>query len=300
MNNFKFQVIIIFLITALGAVVIKIGKDDSSKNSFDKGIKDSSLATSVEFPSSLSSDNINKIAVSAKILFVCDLEKDVELFNLNKNDRWPIASLTKLMTAVIAVEKIGYDKKISINEEANSVEDPNGNLVVGEVYTVKDLIKAMLVVSSNNAAEAIADFYGNKNFVDEMQKKASDLGMFQMTFVDATGLSFLNQSNADNLKLLVGYIFKNHPDLLDISKENAVELTEVNSGDKKTLKNINYFAGRNDFLGGKTGFNDFSKGNLVSVFQYLNRKILIITLGADDRFKETEAALNFIKEKYFK
>lgn len=300
MNKFKLQVILIFLITVLGATVFKIGKDDSSKNSFDKGIKDSSLAASAEFPSSLSSDNINKTAVSEKILFASDLEKDVEFLNLNKNDRWPIASLTKLMTAVIAVEKIGYDKKISINEEANGVESSNGNLVVGEVYTVKDLIKAMMVISSNNAAEAIADFYSKKDFIDEMQKKASELGMFQTTFVDATGLSFLNQSSANDLKILVVYIFKNHPDLLDISKESAVELTEVNSGVKKTLKSINYFTGQNDFLGGKTGFNDFSKGNLVSVFQYLNRKILIITLGADDRFKETEAALNFIKEKYFK
>jgi len=161
---------------------------------------------------------------------------------------------------------------------------------VGETFTSGDLIRAMLTVSHNQAAIALAESYGQKEFVDLMQQRAGDLGMANTSFFDPVGLSSLNQSSAADVERLVRYIITNHQDLLVMTRQTE---TAVNG---KILKNINRFAGRPDFIGGKTGYTDAANGNLVSLFNYRNQPLLIIVMGADDRFGETEKIYNWIKQ----
>ena len=118
-----------------------------------------------------------------------------------------------------------------------------------------------------------------------MNRKAAELGMNQTVFFDSTGLSPLNQSTADDISKLIKYIVNNHQEILDWSREK-------NFGD---FPNINFFAGRPDFLGGKTGYIDESKQNLVSLFSVGNRRILIIVLGAEDRFSQTQQLLDYLQ-----
>lgn len=236
--------------------------------------------------------------LSSQAAYVKDLTAGRELFNTSDHNRWPIASLTKLMTAVIAREQLQPGTRIPITEKAFSTEGAAGNLNAGDQYTVNDLIQAMLTVSSNDAAAALAEFYGESNFVELMQKKAATLNMFQTTFFDETGLSFLNQSSVQDLEKLLVYIRERHPDLLQISRTRSVVLNELTTGRRNTLKNINYFAEWPDFRGGKTGFIDSSGGNLLSTFEYKEHTILIIVLGADDRFEQTERLYNWVKQAF--
>ena len=222
-----------------------------------------------------------------------DLDSNVDMYRFNSAERWALASLTKLMSAIIAVENVGSEKIVTISEKTMAVDGISGNLKLGEQYEVSELVTAMLTVSSNRAAAAIADFYGEQKFVDAMQTKASVLGMTSTTFVEPTGLSFLNQGSVEDLEKLAAYIYKNHPEIFEITRQKSVEIHG------NYLLNINSFAQtRSDFWGGKTGFTDMAGGNLVTVFNHEGRKLLFIVLGTDDRFGQTDMLYNWAKSAF--
>ena len=319
--NLLFALLILIL-----AIIAKVDRDGLIKTSFQESIQGTSLSASTKtsLPTSfdnnyardlasidqmlLDADNGKTIprkkidvvppSLKAQAALARDLESGTELFSLNNLARWPMASLTKLMTAVIDLENVGKEKNIPITEKAWTAEGIAGNFQIGEIYKANDLVRAMLVVSSNKAAAAISEFYGDSNFMEAMQKKAIELGMSQTTYSDPTGLSFLNQSTTNDLEKLIRYILTHHPDLLDITSQREAKILEINSNKQKTLTNINYFAGRPDFVGGKTGFIDAASGNLISVFKYNNHQILIIIFGTEDKFGQTELLYNWIKESF--
>ncbi len=224
--------------------------------------------------------------LNTEIALVSDFDDNNDFISYNGNLRWPLASITKLMTAVLAIEEIGKEKEIIPSENAYIVEGISGKLDAGKLYKVEDLIRIMMLTSSNHAAVALADFYvfGQTDFIKLMNKKAAELGMSQTVFFDPVGLSPLNQSTANDIRKLMKYIVNSRPEILDWSREKTF-------GD---FQNINFFAGRPDFLGGKTGHIDESKQNLVSLFSVDNRRILIIVLGADDRFGQTQELLSYV------
>ncbi len=231
----------------------------------------------------------------ASAFLVQELGSDTILTSQQEDYRWPIASVTKLMTAVVALERIGPDVPITISQAAVESEGEAGGFSAGEIFTVNDLIKAMMTVSSNDAAAAIADFMGTPRFYDLMQERAAQLGMTNTSFIDATGLSYLNQSTARDIALLVHYVYKQYPDVLGISTHKTNVITE-SSGATRTLKNINVFAGTLGFVGGKTGYTDESGGNLVSLFDHQGKTYLVIVFGATDRFGETSKLLLWVKD----
>lgn len=226
------------------------------------------------------------INFQAKAVLVSDLNSDTDLISYNINRPWSLASITKLMTAVLAIEEIGRDKEIMISETAVATEGDSGKLKAGELYKVDDLINIMLVTSSNDAAAALAEFYafGQKSFIKLMNKKSGELGMNQTVFFDSAGLSPLNQSTANDIRKLMKHIKETHPEILAATRPT----------DFKGLKNINPFAGQANFLGGKTGYIDESKENLVSLFSVNEQRILIVVLGAENRLKETQEILSYL------
>lgn len=232
-------------------------------------------------------------SLSVKGAVAKDLDSNIDMYRFNTEERWALASLTKLMTAVIAIENVGQDKIVKVSEKAMAVDGVSGNLKLGEQYQVGELIRVMLTVSSNRAATAIADSYGEQQFVDQMQMKASTLGMTSTTFVEPTGLSFLNQGSIGDLEKLVAYIYKNHPEIFEMTRQK----TALIHGNQ--LLNINSFAQtRGDFWGGKTGFTDAAGGNLITIFDHDGRKLLFIVLGTDDRFGQTDVLYNWVKNAF--
>lgn len=224
--------------------------------------------------------------LTAKAFIVKYLDYNPTVSELNPDKRWPIASLTKLMTSVIAKEKIDSEDRVSLSEKALNTEGRAGDFKPGEIFKAYDLVKAMLVVSSNNAAVALAEFFGEQEFVNEMQRKANDLKMYNTTYLEPTGLSFVNQSTAGDLVKLVNYIEQNHPDIFLISRQKEAELIELKSGEVRKIGTVNQFAGQPDFVGGKTGYIDEAGRNLIALFEIKGQRVLFIVLGADDAFKE--------------
>lgn len=250
------------------------------------------------------------LVVSAAGAYAQDLLNQTEFVAHNAAARWPIASITKLMTAVVAFEKIGAHKIVTMTATSTiGTEGLAGEFSEGEEVSVLDLVKAALVVSSNDAAAALAEFYFTDAFVAEMNRKAVSLGMVYTTFHDPIGLSPLNQATATDLAKLARYIFYTHPDIFIMSRQPEIIITDQKSGRQRTLRNINLLAGREDFIGGKTGYIDEAAapseqgaplessgkgGNLLSLFEYRGRPFLIVVFGADDRYVETERILKEI------
>jgi len=271
--------------------------EKSGSPEYDSG-KQSSLLSSqikIDYPAiSCDTASFNLESRTALIRYM-DFNYNRDILNLNTDARWPIASITKLMTSIVAIEALGFDSKVNISENAVATEGIAGSLVPGETYTVRDLVKAMLITSSNDAAVALSEAVGEKDFIDKMQQKAREAGMLQTTYLEPTGLSFVNQSTANDLARLVVYIQGNHPEIFKISRLKEAQITDLKSGRTKTLVNIDKFAGEDDFLGGKTGYIEESGRNLVALFNIDGRTVLTVTLGSEDSFDETDKLKSIVE-----
>ena len=132
-----------------------------------------------------------------------------------------------------------------------------------------------------------------------MNARAAAWGMANTHYDDPSGLSSGNQSTADDLLLLAQKIYSDYPKVLAITRTTQATATELGSGTKTLVKSINDFAGEADFIGGKTGYTTIADGNLLSIFKYKNRPILVIVLGTDeaDRFTNTERLFSWFKNQ---
>lgn len=312
-----------------GKIISDSEESDGKANA--ETIKDFKRLPPEEFDSQIALYKINPEKTETELVYnngaKCDLEKEISLksrtalikyldynfslFDFNSRKRWPIASLSKLMASVIALEKFDKEKEITISASAVATEGNSGEFKAEEIFKIEDLIKAMLVVSSNDAAIALAEEAGVENFTEMMNKKTKELGMDDTYYEEPSGLSFLNQSTAEDLVKLASYISIKYPQILEISRQKEVGITELKSKKLRKLLNINRFASSSDFiggpskqdetrpkiefLGGKTGYIDESEKNLISFFNKDDKTILTIVLGAKNAFDETKKMLNCYK-----
>ncbi|MDP1688995.1 MAG: serine hydrolase [bacterium] len=249
------------------------------------------LSSSVEKLPNLKTIEVPSVDATAFLIGDINRNENVAEYSLDK--RWPIASITKLMTAVVALEEVAPDTYITVGINASNVGGSSDILSAGKIFKIEDLIKAMMVTSSNQAATAIQEFVGKKKFVYLMNLVAARLGMHDTYYVEATGLSVLNQSTAYDLKILAYYIWDKHNEIFSYSTLPEIKILDKSMNSSIIIRNINSFVGRKDFLGGKTGFIIDSGGNLISIFSRSGSQVITIVLGADDRFLETKKLMQW-------
>src|SRR4030042_6721410 len=158
----------------------------------------------------------NEIAVSPVVDgesgIIVDFESGKILYEKNSNKRMQIASITKLMTAIIALEEGNLDEIITISEEAAAQEGSKIWLLSGEQITLRNLLYAVLVHSGNDAAYAIAEHLGNgdvKIFVEKMNQKARDLGLLSTHYENPIGFDAKeNYSTAYDLSIIARYAYR--------------------------------------------------------------------------------------------
>lgn len=234
--------------------------------------------------------------IGARLGLVRYLNSDEVLFERNPENRWPIASITKLMTAIVASEHGLLTKDVTLTEDMLKAEGSAGNFKAGEVVGGNDVLKAMLLASSNDAAEALAQTHGRDAFIRLMNEKARELRMLDTKYVDPSGLSPQNQSTANDLYKLMEHLSDSHPELLQVTRQRSATISIVGTKTKRKIVNINTFAGQSNFIGGKTGYivEAEGNGNLITLFTHNNQPFVIVVLGSPDRFGETKSLLTCI------
>ncbi len=234
-----------------------------------------------------------EIEAKASILF--NVEKNKVLYEKEPDWILPIASLTKIMTALIVLENLELDEEITVSEKAVKTHGKMGELAVNEKLTVNELLHALLMESSNDAAVAFAEKVKEKtgkNFVSLMNEKVDELKLTSTRFSDPSGLNSTNISTVKELVKLVKYSF-NQPFIWEIMKKPEIDLAGhhwVNT-DKLLNKLPNV-------IGGKTGYTIEAQGCLIIVIEQENEKIISVVLGAQQRFLETEKLIKWVERAY--
>lgn len=234
----------------------------------------------------------------ARAIIVQSLDDDFPFFRYNSDTAWPMASLTKLMTAVIVTERGGLSQKVTVSDTAVKTEGTAGDLRAGEMYAVEDLLKIMLMSSSNDAAAALGEYIGKDVFLDLVDKKEKEIGMTETIIHDSSGLDDTNTATARDMLMLLKYIIAKDPDILRWTRLTLLLVQPVNSDRSHAVPNVDLLAARADFLGGKTGTSPLAKENLAAILSFRNRRIAVIILGSPDRVKETNGILEWIEKAY--
>lgn len=218
-------------------------------------------------------------------------DKKIILYKKNIEEKTAIASLTKLMTAVIVIDNYPLDSKILVDQEMLNAWGTSGGLTLGEHVTIEELLYIMLIESSNDAAECLASKLDRNNFMILMNEKAKKLKMRNTHYVNPSGLDedngAYNTSSAKDLTLLVSEIIKNYPVIASIlSKKEYVVISE--EGIRHNLKNTNTLLKEIPYeTWGKTGYTEIASGCLILMTKTpFNDTIINIIINSKDRFGE--------------
>lgn len=239
--------------------------------------------------------------LSALSVLVMDQETGQPLITKNAKLQTPIASITKLMTAVVTLDAgLRLDEKIAISKsDIDYLKGTGSRLSVGSVYTREQLLHLALIASENRAAHALGRSYpgGIDAFMEAMNRKARQLGMYSTLYVDPTGLSSYNQSTAEDLAKLVNHAYNTYPEIRNISSSGNYSLGRQKVVVKKRRKtrifwrdvafnNTNRLTRDDEWHIGlsKTGFINEAGHCLVMQAQIAERKVIIVLLDAMGKY----------------
>lgn len=227
-------------------------------------------------------------ASAAPSTVLYNVTKQQVVVGTNTNVQRPIASLTKLMTAMVALD---YDGNLF-----RTISMRGSNKIPGGKYTREELMTAMLVRSDNGAAEAIAaDFPGGRqSFVAAMNKKAAEIGMTNTRFADPSGLSSANVSNVGSVAVMLQvaglYPFiKSSSILKEISIERKKYRINLDNTNKPLLYDFD------EIILSKTGYTSLSGWSLGLVVEKHGQRFSVVILGAEDknqRYNLTKRMIN--------
>lgn len=232
-----------------------------------------SLSPSASFP-----------ALSARAFLIGMSDGSQILFSHNENMRLPIASLTKIMTALVSKESIGKETRLFF-------------LPRKEYYATEDLWYPLFLRSDNSVAENIALYRGEENFIKRMNEYALLKGMFSTSFDDASGLSAKNTSTAFDMHTLAVLLFTEHSDICKISKTQEKTLLSL-AGREWRVQNHNLLSSDPYFLCGKLGFTDEARQTALSIFSLpVGKEVFsvdIIILGSEDWKQDTRTLVRWL------
>lgn len=236
--------------------------------------------------------------VSAQAYLVGDLNTGEVILAKNQDKKLPIASLSKLMTALVASLIMTPEDTAVVDKYALATKGTNGELRIQEKIKTRDLLYPLLLESSNDAAEVLAKHFTRESFVTKMNQEASNLKMSSTSFKDPSGLSPDNQSTVSDIFKLTGFLHQQKQDLLQITTKRSYSTKTHN------WSNISQFLGEEGYFGGKSGYTDLAKQTVVSLFNLpLSesgvRPIAITLLQSTDRHKDVESILKYLKKNIY-
>ena len=242
---------------------------------------------------------------------VMDLDSGAVLFAQNIHVQEYPASITKLLTALVVVENASMDEQVTFSHDAvYNVESGSGNklqLEEGDVLSVKDCLYVMLLQSSNQAANALAEHVGGSReaFADMMNEKAASLGCRESHFVNPSGLNDPEQLTSAYDMAQIGAAVFGNPTLLEICSTTSATLPPtINNPNGRTYSmehklvvtgdssDENYYPSA---VAGKTGYTSLAGQTLVTYAEQDGRRQVAVTLKSTQRthYSDTKTILDF-------
>ena len=236
-------------------------------------------------------------AISARSAFVYDLTSEKVLFSKNESTRLPMASLTKIMTAIIALEHKNTTDSYSVQGRDLVGEDSMG-LVTGETLSLEELLYGLILHSGNDAAEVLADNFpqGRNAFIDNMNLKAQALGLTNTHFTNPTGLEGDGQqyTTAKDLVVITRYALTNFPFFDQVVSTFDYYIPPTVTHQAYSLENeTNLLTSYPGVKGVKTGYTPEAGLCLVTYLDYGGHHIIAVLLGSDDRRGEMKQLLDY-------
>lgn len=252
---------------------------------------------------------IDQNVLIAKSAFVLDTSNGEMIYSKNSKEILPIASITKIMTAITALGLFSEDEKIRAQTKQNYDKETylGTELINGEIWKLSKLVEYMLIESSNDAAESIKTHANIKgiDFIGEMNKNAKYFSLWNTKFINPSGLD-INETSAGAYSTTedIVYLFKNalqrYPKIFETTQFKGYNISSEN-GTVYFAQNTNLAI--NDLKGiyaSKTGYTDLAQGNLVFAIKTNSNKIIIAcVLGStyDGRFEDAKKITEEIHKK---
>lgn len=242
------------------------------------------------------------IGEDAKAITVMDMDSNRVLYSKNQNSQMLIASITKIMTAIVAIESGKINDIVKVDNSVLKAYGSGIYIKPGEEITLLDLVYGLMLRSGNDAAMMISTYVSGNidNFVKSMNSKAKKIGMKNTVFLNPHGLDeeTENKSTSYDMALLMSYAMQN-----DIFKE----IVGTKSYKVTTNKNSYVWKNKNKLLftykyttGGKTGFTKKARRTLVTSASKDNLNITVVTLNDPSDFEEHKSAYEYVFNNYTK
>lgn len=245
---------------------------------------------------------------------VGEITTDTIVTSFDEDKVVPIASITKVMTFILVQEaiengSIALTDKVEITDDVQAVQGSNMYLEAGEVATVDDLLKGLMIVSGNDAAYALAKKVSGseREFVIKMNEKAKEIGLTDANFINSHGLpngeDIENTMTVKDVYLMSEYAIENYPSIVDISSTEMLKIPELEFERESTIPLL----GQLGVDGLKTGTTDAAGFCLVSTFKPVgnqslgDKRFVSVLMGAesnDDRRDITEVIIKYITGNY--
>lgn len=244
--------------------------------------------------------------IKARRYGLLDVDSGTMMYGQNLDDRVPIASITKVMTAIVTLDKLDLDEVVIVSKDAASTIGSVVLLRPGEKITVISLLNGLLIHSGNDCAYALAEYYGSKInpnatfeekialFIEEMNKNASNIGLKETKYLDPAGLDDNGTSTVRDQGILVAYALRNKVFTDIIHKPNLV-ITSLDGSIIHKLDNSNRLVKEEmlypGIIGGKTGFTPIAGHNLVTAAERGNHRIVAVIFSTYDIVNTAASAI---------
>lgn len=257
----------------------------------------------IEGPTKASNFSSFSDPLDAAAAIVIDEDTGKVLYKKNENKQRSIASLTKIMTALVFLDTETSMDKVITYDSKNNREGARLRVDHGETMTVEDIFYCMLVGSGNNCAITLAESTGlsQKQFISRMNSKAQELGLNNTTFADPSGLEVKNKSTASDYARLI-QVALDEAEILTASTTKLYEFYTLNTNEYHGIKNTNLLLNWGLYTtGGKTGYLDEALYCLTYKAKQNDHEVITVLLGnpsSYDRFSETYDLTKWALDNY--
>lgn len=304
----RFWLILIIVVLGIFLVIFLWLSHSSSKNqgllsplppflTFNKNNQVFTLNLWLPSINPIKENKLKKPEILAKAVLVYDLTTGEALYSKNPKKKLPMASLTKITTAIIALENKKGDDRYLVSKKALVGENSMG-LSEGEVLSLEELLYGLVLASGNDAAEVLAQNFpgGRGEFIRAMNNKAKSLGLTDTIFSNPSGLEGDGQqySTAYDLLVISKYVVDNSPLFNKVASTFDYNISHTPTHKAFYLENeTNLLTSYPGVKGIKTGYTPEAGLCLLTYLEYGGHRIIGVILGSSDRREEMKELLDY-------